>query len=268
MRETIQSMVKGMAGSMPYRCPLALPWSKRGFPSSCREADFSTADLLQALSVPQLIALALQSSATAAEGWVKLLLCFAGQEPPAGTAKICWCFSEFEDAFANRPDLFFHLRSSPLTRHKAHLGPEGVNVWEHCWEIMNRTRVWPLWALWHHIPTDGGSGSLWTVQSVSGTFAAEDWLLRELLLLSLWEEEEDQIALAEEPLAPEEQNQALPVLNRFPSKEENHSTAPTGFSYLLLFSPSDCNCGHHDCSFWSVIIPHYEQGHDFFQNFC
>lgn len=78
---------------------------------------------------------------------------------------------------------------------------------------MNRTRAWLLWALWHHVPTDGGSGSLWTVQSVSGTFAAEDWLLRELLLLCLLEEEEDQIALAEEPLAPEEQNQALPALN-------------------------------------------------------
>lgn len=103
-------------GSVSYRCPLGLPWSKGEFPSSCREADFNTADLLQALSVPQLIALAHQSSATAAEGWVKVLLCFAGQEPLAGTAKIRWCFSEFEDAFANRPDLLFHLRSSALTR--------------------------------------------------------------------------------------------------------------------------------------------------------
>lgn len=114
MREIIQGVVK--SGSMSYRCPLGLPWIKGGFPSSCREADFTTADLLQALSVPQLIALAHQSSATAAEGWVKVLLCFAGQEPPAGTAKICRCFSEFEDAFANRPDLSFHLSSSPLTR--------------------------------------------------------------------------------------------------------------------------------------------------------
>lgn len=95
---------------------------------------------------------------------------------------------------------------------------------------MNRTHAWLLWALCHHVPTDGGSGSSWTVQSVSGTFAAEDWLLRELLLLCLLEEEEDQIALAEEPLAPEEQNQALPVLNSFSSKEENHSTAPVALS--------------------------------------
>lgn len=66
-----------------------------------------------------------------------------------------------------------------------------------------------------------------TVQSVSGTFAAEDWLLRECLLLCLLEEKEDQIALAEGPLAPEEQeNQALPVLNSFHPKEENHDTAP------------------------------------------
>lgn len=61
--------------------------------------------------------------------------------------------------------------------------------------------------------------------TVSGTFAAEDWLLRELLLLCLLEKEDDQIALAEEPLALEEQNQAPPVLNSFPQKEENHSTA-------------------------------------------
>lgn len=114
MRKIIQGMVKGISGSVSYRCPLGLPWSKGGFPSSCR--DFNTADLLQALSVPQLIALAHQSSATAAEGWVKVLLCFAGQEPPTGTAKICRCFSGFENAFANRPDLFFHLQSSPLTR--------------------------------------------------------------------------------------------------------------------------------------------------------
>lgn len=62
---------------------------------------------------------------------------------------------------------------------------------------MNVTRAWLLWALCHHGPTDGGSGSLWTGESVSGTFAAEDWLLRERLLLSLLEEKEDQIALTE-----------------------------------------------------------------------
>lgn len=78
---------------------------------------------------------------------------------------------------------------------------------------MNGTCAWLLWALCHHVPTDGGSGSLWTVRSVSGTFAAEDWLVRELLLLCLLEEEEDQIASAEEPLAPgEKENQAPPVL--------------------------------------------------------
>lgn len=71
---------------------------------------------------------------------------------------------------------------------------------------------------------------MWTVQSVSGTFAAEDWLLRELLLLCLLEEEEDQIALAEKPLAPEEQNQTLTVLNSFLPKRENHSTAPVELS--------------------------------------
>lgn len=60
--------------------------------------------------------------------------------------------------------------------------------------------------------------------------AAEDWLLRELLLLCLLEEEEDQISLAEEPLAPEEQNQSPPVLNSFPQKEENHSTALVALS--------------------------------------
>lgn len=95
---------------------------------------------------------------------------------------------------------------------------------------MNRTGGWLLWALCHHVPTDGGTGYLWTVQSVSGTFAAEDWLLRELLLLCLLEEEEDQISLAEEPLAPEEQNQSPPVLNSFPQKEENHSTALVALS--------------------------------------
>lgn len=95
---------------------------------------------------------------------------------------------------------------------------------------MNRTHAWLLWALCHHVPTDGGSGSLWTVQSVSGTFAAEDWLLRELLLLCLLEEGEDQIALAEEPLAPEEQTQTLTILNSFPPKQENHSTAPVELS--------------------------------------
>lgn len=71
---------------------------------------------------------------------------------------------------------------------------------------------------------------MWTVQSVSGTFAAEDWLLRELLLLCLLEEGEDQIALAEEPLAPEEQTQTLTILNSFPPKQENHSTAPVELS--------------------------------------
>lgn len=135
MREIIQGM--GKSRSVPYRCPLGLPWSKGGFPSSCRETDFTTADLLQALSIPQLI-LAHQSSATAAQGWVKVLLCFAGQEPPAGTAKIHWCFREFEDAFANRPD-FFSPEEFSVDKGTVASGPKGVNL---CGSTAERLWTW------------------------------------------------------------------------------------------------------------------------------
>lgn len=48
--------------------------------------------------------------------------------------------------------------------------------------------------------------------------------------------EEDQIASAEEPLAPgEKENQAPPVVNSFSPKEENHSTAPVALSSFAVF---------------------------------
>lgn len=139
MSGLIQGLKK--SGRVSYRCFFGLPQSKGGFPDSCRKADFNTADLLQTLKVPQLIVLAPQCSATAAQGWVKALLCFSGREPPGDTAESRWRFREFADAFANRLDLFVTWR----VLHWQGQGSFELNayewVWEHPWQMTEHVPV-------------------------------------------------------------------------------------------------------------------------------
>lgn len=127
MREIIQGM--GKSGIVSYRCPLGLPWSKGGFPSSCREADFNTADLLQALSVPQLIPW--HTRAQALRHRDELRFCFAllAKSHAQALPKFAGALVNLKMHLQTDQTFFFFLPEEfSIDKGTVASGPEGVNV--------------------------------------------------------------------------------------------------------------------------------------------